>query len=307
MRIAVIDMGTNTFNLLIADACANNFTVVFQNKLGVMLGKGGINKSLINDSAYSRGLKAIQTHLESTRMHEVETSNIKAFATSAIRSAQNGHNFVHEIRTQYGIDVEIIDGNREAELIYKGVNASMHLADQKALIMDIGGGSNEFIICDSQKIYWKQSFPLGMSRLLDRFSPSDPISKTEIAAIESYLTDNLSLLWNAVVLHKPTALIGSSGSFDTYRNVLYYGKDNLQHAREFILEEYLDLHQLLLDSSLQQRLQMKGMDELRAEMIVLASILTNLVLDRTGIRQIMQSNFALKEGAIVEMLANQIN
>lgn len=306
MRIAIIDMGTNTFNLLIAELHSQNgFSIIHHSKLGVMLGKGGINSKIITEKAYSRGMNAIGAHYDVIKQHQVTVA--KAFATSAIRTASNGKTLVDEIISKYNIEVEIIDGDREAELIYKGVSASMNIGEQRILVMDIGGGSNEFIICDGSRIYWKQSFPLGMSRLIERFSPSDPITGTETAAIECFLDEKLIPLWNAITTFKPSLLVGSSGSFDTYRNILFYGKDNMQNARNIDLSDYHELHHLFLKSTLQQRLQIKGMDELRAEMIVLASILTNLVLNRSGILKVMQSNFALKEGAVVEIAGNHLN
>jgi Exopolyphosphatase len=303
MRIAVIDMGTNTFNLLVAEVDGRgSFKTLHQHKIGVMLGRGGINNHMINPDAFARGIDAIRAHRDVVLT--LGADKVKAFATSAIRSASNGQEFVGEISKQFGIDVEVITGDREAELIYKGVNASMELGNQKVLIMDIGGGSNEFIICDSTGIYWKQSFPLGVSRLLERFTPSDPITNTEAVAVECYLSDGLEMLWKAIERFSPVALVGSSGSFDTFRSVLYPDSDVQATALELNREAYQKLHKTLMQSSVHQRRLMNGMEELRVEMIVLATILTNLVVQKSGVNTLWQSSYALKEGAVVELLTN---
>jgi exopolyphosphatase/guanosine-5'-triphosphate,3'-diphosphate pyrophosphatase len=97
-----------------------------------------------------------------------------AFATSATRDASNGKDFVEEIHKRFGLKVEIIDGNREATLIYEGVRQAINLGDECNLIIDIGGGSNEIILANSKEIFWLQSFNLGVSRLMQLFSPPIP-------------------------------------------------------------------------------------------------------------------------------------
>ncbi|WP_320054112.1 hypothetical protein [uncultured Acetobacteroides sp.] len=304
MRIGVIDMGTNTFNLLVAEGYGSNFVIVCHRTIGVMLGKGGINSGTIAPEAYQRGLLAFDEHVTMARELGVEV--VKAFATSAIRSAKNGGDFVDELVGKYGVDVEVISGDREAELIFKGVAASVTLDSNRVLIMDIGGGSNEFIICDRGGIRWKQSFPLGMSRLLERFRPSDPMLMAEVEAVECYLTEGLEPLWTACQLYHPQIMVGASGAFDTFRDVLFFGKDSDAPICNIGLEELEALHRRLLASTLEQRRRMEGMDELRVEMIVLASIATNLVLRKAAIGQLIQSDYSLKEGAAVELLGGAV-
>lgn len=297
-------MGTNTFNLLVAEGNGASFSIISHRTIGVMLGRGGINSGTIAPEAYQRGLQAFDELVAMARELGVEV--VKAFATSAIRSASNGGDFVDELAGKYGIDVEVISGDREAELIYKGVAASVALDSNRVLIMDIGGGSNEFIICDRGGILWKQSFPLGMSRLLERFKPSDPMLAAEVEAVESYLTDGLEPLWEACQLYHPQKMVGASGAFDTYRDVLFFSNDTDSPTCSIGLCEFEELHRHLLASTLEQRRRMAGMDELRVEMIVLASIATSLVLRKAAIGQLLQSGYSLKEGAAVELLGGAV-
>ncbi len=302
MRIAIIDLGTNTFNLLIANVgSSGSYQTELSTKHPVKLGKGGINSQTILPEAMARGVKAFHTLMNVIERRRVD--KVFAFATSAFRSAANGHELVSKIHEKFGVKVEIISGEREAELIYQGVSQVVDLSAEKHLIMDIGGGSNELIIANNREIFFKHSFPLGMSRLLEQFTPSDPITPDEVGRVETYLESELRLLFDAVAIHKPQVLVGSSGSFDTYRAVLSNGNDRcIPPSQPIDMEAYLQLHQRLLTSTTTERMAMPGMEPMRVEMIVVASIFTHFVIKKTGISRIVQSCYALKEGAIWDII-----
>ena len=155
MCVAVLDLGTNTFNLVIAGETEDKQPqIIYNTKLPVKLGEGGINKGYIAPEAFTRGILAIEKHFSTIQSHRVK--KILAFGTSAIRTAQNGDAFLKRIKAITGIDVEIISGEREAELIYYGVRQTYSMNSGKYLILDIGGGSNELIIADQQQIFWKK-------------------------------------------------------------------------------------------------------------------------------------------------------
>jgi len=305
MRIAILDFGTNTFNLLITEiADDKSFIILHDAKEPVKLGQGGILQKTITPEAFERGLKAIKSHFENIEKFKVDKTY--AFATSAIREAKNGKDFIWEVKKQFNLYVNIIPGEREAELIYKGVRKSYNIGNEKVLIIDIGGGSNELIIADGQKIYWKESFKLGMARMLDQFQPKDPVSSDEIKKIESFFEAQLSTLYNAVNEYNPIKLIGSSGSFETFFALLAHRipekyKLNSEYSRKILIEDYFNLHKILLNSTIEDRKNMKGMELYRVEMIVIASIFVNFVLKKCNIEEIIQSDFALKEGVIAEV------
>ena len=153
MRVAVIDLGTNTFNLLIADVDKQNktFSKVFNEKIASKLGRGGINNRIIVPEAFQRGVEALTQQKQIIDTYNCE--KVFAIATSAIRNAENGPDFVSTVKRKLGISIQVISGDEEAELIYKGNRLACDIS-QKSVILDIGGGSNEFIIADSEKIYW---------------------------------------------------------------------------------------------------------------------------------------------------------
>jgi len=308
MRIAVIDLGTNTFNLLIVEAKDNqSYQIVYNNKLPVKLGKSGIDKKEIRPDAITRGMNALDRHLQTIR--EFKAEKTFAFATSAIRSARNGEQFVKMIRQRFDLDVEIINGDREAELIYFGVKQAVKLNDEKILILDIGGGSNEFIIADRDNIYWKKSYPLGVARLLAKFKPSDPISIEEIEFISNYLEERLSDLFDEFKKHKISTLVGASGSFETIAAMIRADDPNFESETGTTLEsmnidltDFENLYQKLVNSTLKERKQMKGLESMRLEMIVVATLIVKFILQKLKLQQLIQSNFALKEGVIYEVL-----
>jgi len=307
MRIAIIDLGTNTFNLLIADILDNNqYRIVFNDKVGVKLGSGGINNKIITPEAFHRALDGIAKHLET--IHRLKATKIIATATSGIRSAENGKELVNQIRKQFGIDVQIISGDEEAELIYRGIKQTVTFDTNFDLILDIGGGSNEFIIANKNGLHWKQSFNLGIARLLGKFNPSDPITNDEIEKVEQYIDSELGSLYLVAQKYKPIHLIGSSGTFDTLRDLIIENKKpdknsyGTKQSFEIELSDYFSLHQQLIKSTYNERLNMKGLEIVRIEMIVLASIFVNFIVRKLGVKSITQSSFSLKEGMVDKII-----
>ena len=305
MQIAILDLGTNTFNLLIAESTTDGgYKILLNTKEGVKLGEGGINKKYIAENAFQRGIDAVGRHFE--RIKQFEVDKIKAFATSAIRDAANGKEFTDVLKSKYNLEISVISGDKEAELILMGVRQTLPFTDKRFLLLDIGGGSNELIIADNVQIYWKRSFKLGMARLLEKFNPSDPIKPEEIESVEQYLKDELQELFENVSRHKPEVFIGASGSFDSFvamlssEGLLNHKKGDVFH--EIPMDVYQQLHHKLLKSTKSDRDNMQGLEPVRRDMIVLATIFVNFVLWETGLKIIYQSAYSLKEGAVFEML-----
>ena len=301
MRIASIDLGTNTFNLLIVDAEKGLFNVIHRDKRGVKLGRGGINDNIIRPDAWQRGMDALKEYNDEINLYKPD--KVIATATSAIRNSTNGEEFVKTVKEKLGIDIRIIDGKEEARLIYAGVKHAVPFDEKPVLVMDIGGGSIEFIIADNGGILWHNSFEAGASRLLDRFKPSEPITKEEILNIENYVTNILSELFDAAKIYCPKTIIGSSGSFDALANMASHvkcGEPVSLNSKYFNIpiEIYNSLHELLLKSDIEQRKSIPGMDIRRVELIVIGSILINIVVKKLNIVELIQSSYAIKEGVI---------
>ncbi len=175
MRVAIIDLGTNTFGLLIVDVQGNQYKTIHHCREVVKLGQENITDNILSPDAFKRGVIALCNLSKIIQEYKAET--IKAFATSAIREAKNATEFILAVKKEADIDIEIISGDKEAELIYYGNKMAINLGEKPCLIMDIGGGSNEFIIANNATVFWKQSFKLGVARLLSMFHPENPISE----------------------------------------------------------------------------------------------------------------------------------
>lgn len=297
MRIAIIDMGTNTFNLLIQDT--ESAQLILKNKISVRLGEGGLLNNKLLPSAMERGIAALQKHKKSILENQV--THCYAFATSAVRSAKNGKEFAEMAALKTGIKINIISGDTEANLIYEGVKLLYDFRDTYSLIMDIGGGSTEFILVNSQGVKWQKSYDLGVSRLMQIFNPSDIIEPKESENIYQYLDGELAELLAVCKKFPPVELIGSSGSFDTLAQMIierHNYKCNLEESSkyEFQIEEYHEISELMMLRNFEQRLNTPGMIPMRADLIVMACILVNHSLDRLSISKMKLSAFALKEG-----------
>jgi exopolyphosphatase/guanosine-5'-triphosphate,3'-diphosphate pyrophosphatase len=306
-RFALIDMGTNTFHLLITEVDeSGHHTDLVKTQLPVRLGQGGITNGAIAPEASERAMKALRDFRRQIDEYGVETA--RAMATSMVRNASNGEDFIKDIYKQTDIQVEVIDGDREAELIYYGVRSAGVLDEQTALVMDIGGGSVEFILCNNQEIFWKRSFEIGAQRLMDQFLNQDPIPDASVEAEKRYLAEKLQPLTEAVARYKPTVLVGSSGTFDTLCDIDALSKsDNSRQlaqpaASTLTIADFYKIHQELLHKTHAERLAILGMLEMRVDMIVLATIAVDFVLQQYNLQEIRVSAYALKEGVLEQVL-----
>ena len=304
-RIAVMDLGTNTFHLLIAEGNASEYKEIVHEHEAVKLGEGGINKGIIQPEAYERGMAAMLKFHK--LLGENDVRDVRAIATSALRNASNGQQFMDEVAEKTGISIEIIDGEQEAYYIYKGVKLAGGLSHQTSLIMDIGGGSVEFIVGNENAILWKQSFEIGAARLMDKFHRTDPIPRESINALEIYLEEHLLSLLAVASKYPVDSIIGSSGAFETFAELIELEKNNpftldiKNHTFDF--NELVAVTNKLIASSHNERKDTKGIIPIRVDMIVVASLITRFITQKLGIHKVCLSTYSLKEGVLAEMMA----
>lgn len=298
MRVAVLDLGTNTFHLLIADvATGKKPRMVYQETIAVKLGEGGIEEGTISEVAFARGITALKFFKK--RIDEYDAVIVKSAATSAIRSAANGLDFIDKVHATTGLALEVIDGEREAELIYLGVKAAVNMEDM-SLIVDIGGGSVELIICDKHQIFWQKSYPIGAARLMSRFHRHDAISDAEIAEMISYLDEILAEFRDQLIRYKPKLLIGSAGSFETFAEMQDPEfKPSFDKPEQEIYRESFDrIARIMIKSTHQQREKMKNLVPVRVDMIVVSAILAKYIIELSNVDTIKLSTYSLKEGLL---------
>jgi exopolyphosphatase/guanosine-5'-triphosphate,3'-diphosphate pyrophosphatase len=303
MKAAVIDLGTNTFHLIIAELSAAGVEVIYKTNIPVRLGEGRINENIIIPAAFERGIKTLQDFKQEIDKHEVAI--VHAIATSAIRSASNGADFVTAAAEKAGIAIEVIAGEEEAAFIFNGVKAT-GIINTTSLIMDIGGGSTEFILCNAEGQLWKKSYNIGAARLMQAHFHSDPISEEEKDAITNQLAEELADLKTICAKHKPEILIGSAGAFETFAAMLLADIDvKAISSAHLDVAKYQVLSHQLINSTHTERAAMPNLIALRVDMIVIAALLTNYILDELEIAALSLSTFDLKMGVLYSIREDQ--
>ena len=293
---AIIDLGTNTFHLLVA---TDRKEIFYEEKRPVRMGVGGINKGIITPDGIARTVDCIIQFHEKCK--ELNVYPIRAFGTSALRNAKNRLFVLQKIQAATGIEVQIISGDEEARLIYLGVRQAVNLGSDKNLIMDIGGGSVEFIIANEKEIFWKQSFEVGGQRLLERFQKHDPILSEELESLNLYLDNALGSLIEQIKIHKPKTLIGSSGTFETLSDIhcVMHDLSNPQAPESpLTIDSVQKIYQQLIIKNKEQRIAMRGMMEWRSEMIVVTTSIVKFLLEAHAFQGIKVSRYSLKEGVL---------
>lgn len=306
MKQAIIDLGTNTFNLFVFEPGeAGTLRGVHSEERPVFLGRGGIEQGLITAEAMERGISTL-VELQRIAVHHGAT-RITGFGTSALRNARNAGMFVERAWNELGITIHIVPGEEEADLILAGVRQAVPFTSKPALVMDIGGGSIEFILATEKALMWKRSFEIGATRLRERIPVSDPITLAEEARIAAHLDDRLESLYSIIDRHEPHLLIGSAGSFDTVATMIAAGQGTTllpeQSCMPFSALEFDALKERVLRMDRATRLEQPGLPEFRVDTLPYALIAMDRVLTAGGIRNLLWSQYALKEGAAVSMPA----
>ncbi len=302
MRIAVIDLGTNTCNLLVAEINCEGFSLLWQSKQLVKLGDNKIRDNEISPEATVRVLKSFRIQKEVIEKFKVE--KVAVLATSAVRSAENKIQFLDELSMKSGWIIKVISGEREAELIFKGVLFAFREFEKPSVILDIGGGSNEIILAYKKDILLKESQPTGMARVINRFNLSDPVQPGEIIDLKNFFTSAHKNAFEKCKSEEVKTLIGCSGAFDTIADIIdkVNPGEKLRTTQEIAMTDFYSVYNSLIHSTREQRLNMKGMDMVRVDLIVPAVILIEQLISEIGITQIIQTGFALREGVLFEMM-----
>lgn len=302
MRIAVIDLGTNTCNLLIAEINPAGFKILHRSKQLVKLGDGKIKENSISDDATQRAIQSFQIHKKIIEPFKVNA--VRAIGTSAVRSAENKIEFLEQLSENSGWLVKVISGEKEAELIFKGVLLAIGQFEAPSVILDIGGGSNELILAQNREMLWKESRPTGMARIINRFKISDPILPEEIQLIQNYFLVEHNSTYQKCKSENVKTLMGCSGAFDTIADIIdsVNPGEKQRTTQKIEMDDFYTVYHKLIQSTREQRLEMKGMDFVRVDLIVPAIILIEQLISEIEITEIIQTDFALREGVLFDLL-----
>ena len=306
MRTAVIDLGTNTCNLLIAEINSQDYKLVHQSKQLVKLGDKDIRSNRVSDEAVQRIEKCF-SHFKQI-ITSFDTEKVRIVATSAVREAGNKIEILERLCNQTGWVVKVLTGDKEAQLIFKGVLLALDNLEKPTIILDIGGGSNELILAENNVISWKESKPTGMARVVNEFALSDPLKPEELKILQKFFTARHTRAIQICKEKKADTLIGCSGAFDTIADIIdeVNPGEKQRKKQKLPLTHFYKVYESLIYSTRRQRIQMKGMDMVRVDLIVPAVIFIQQLIAQTEVKKIIQTDYALREGVLFEMMDNTI-
>jgi exopolyphosphatase/guanosine-5'-triphosphate,3'-diphosphate pyrophosphatase len=299
-RYAVIDMGTNTFSMIVAEALPDgSFKLLHKDSAFVMLAEDGMDA--IGPRPLKRAMEAIAAFKQ--YLDTLDSYELQAVGTAALRTAANGRDLLDNIYRTYNIETRLVDGKEEARLIHLGVELALPPQDGRFLIMDIGGGSVEFIIADAARVYWADSFPLGIGLLYRKFAYSDPVLPKERAALVSHIAEQLRPLKEQLAQRSVVNLVGASGTFDVLDAYLATSRPT-PHCSYMRAEGFHGLYATIAASTIEERKRMAGLRPERLKLIVVSLDLIRYVLELARPEGILVSNYSMREGIMSEMISN---
>lgn len=307
MRVAAIDLGTNSFHMVIVEESPGKGIVEIDRvKDMICIGRGSISTKMLDDGSMRDGIAALKNFMVLAAQHGVAPHNILAFATSAIREARNQQDFIQRVRDETGLKVKVISGLEEAEFIYYGVRNAVALRERCDLLFDIGGGSVEFVIADRDGVRLLESRKIGVARMLERFISHDPVSAREIKLLEQFFAAEMV---SAVAAAKKIGVeraIASSGTAENIarmiRSMQGAESEGSLNSSSFTRSEFEELYRAVIPLDSAERRKMTGLDEKRVDLIVPGLILMNMILRLFDIREVVVSDSSLREGMVLHYL-----
>jgi exopolyphosphatase/guanosine-5'-triphosphate,3'-diphosphate pyrophosphatase len=303
--LAALDIGTNSFHLVVARLLDNGYEVVTREKETVRLGHGGGDMKEMSADAMDRGISSLR------RMQRVAASHgatVRAVATSAVREAKNADVFLTRARREAKIEIEVISGLEEARLIHLGVLQAVPVFDQRVLLVDIGGGSTEVLVGEHGETLAARSFKLGAVRLTDRFFPGGATSSESVSECRSYARSILATFEREVEDLGFDVAVVSSGTAETIARMIHAARDDTAlhtfNRFEFTVTELQSIIEALVKKkSSDDRRNIPGLDPTRADIIVAGALVLESVADIFSIKRFVFSEAALREGVLIDTIA----
>jgi exopolyphosphatase/guanosine-5'-triphosphate,3'-diphosphate pyrophosphatase len=307
VRRAVIDVGTNSIKLLVADVCGRDVKPVVEESRQTRLGKGFYKTNQLQPENVAHTAAVVWEFAEIAR--EKNSSSIRVIATSAARDAKNPTDLTMAIERASGLKTEIISGAREAEWAFQGVATDLELAKTPLLLLDVGGGSTEFILGCGTKKSFAHSFPLGTVRLMEKFPHSDPPAKTELSSCRDWLKNFLNGEVRPQLepaLKKETGEIQLVGTGGTTSILARIEKKLDRFDREKIERTVLSFDQVVAHRKQLWKLPLAGRKEIhglpknRADVILTGVLIYEMVMEEFGFNELRVSTRGLRFAAVMD-------
>ncbi|MEH2266514.1 Ppx/GppA phosphatase family protein [Nostoc sp.] len=311
--IAAIDLGTNSLHMVVVkiDPTLPAFSIIAKEKETVRLGDRNLTTGELKPEIVKKAIAALGRFQEVAKTINAET--IIAVATSAVREAPNGKDFLHRVEKELGLSVNLISGQEEARRIYLGVLSGMEFHNQPHIIVDIGGGSTELILGDSHQARTLTSTKVGAVRLTGELITTDPISNTEFQYLQAYARGMLERSVDEVLanfqIEESPRLVGTSGTIETL--AMIHARENLGvipstlNGYQFSLKDLQELVNRLRKLSNSEKIEIPGMPDKRSEVILAGAVILQEAMTLLGSESITVCERSLREGVIVDwMLAH---
>ncbi len=305
MRIAAMDLGSNSFHLLVVEARPDGtFDPLVREKEMLRLGDAVARTGRIGDDRAGRALEVL--HRFDALAESLGVDERVALATSALREAENGAELVDRIEAEVGCSVEVISGAREARLIFGAVRASVLIDPGPALALDLGGGSLEVMVGDRAQLCLAESLKLGVARLTADLVHDDPLSAADLGRLRGRVERDLAPLAGEVARLGPRMLVGSSGTLCALARMAVAQRSgevpSSVNQLTVALSDLGEVHQRLVSLPAAERQRLPGLESRRVDLAPTGSVVLMSIMDMFGFDRLTTSEWALREGIVIEAI-----
>lgn len=304
-KIAVIDIGTNSIHMVLAEVLPDfSYKILDRFKDMTRLGNGAFETQRLTEDAIARGLGVIR-HLVTLAKNK-GYDRVIAVATSAVREAKNGGDFIDLVAEQTGLTVRVISGTEEARLIFLGIKNSVPLTEQPALAVDVGGGSVELMVGNRDQMLHAKSLKLGAIRLADQFLKRTPPSDGMLRSLEELVNEQLKRSLDSFKTKRFDSLIATSGMAGNLAEVIHLKRTNRPlpqlNLATVSLKDVKEIEQDLRHSTIKERLAIPGLDPKRVDTLFPATIVLRRLMELSGRDELVLCDKAIREGVIYDFI-----
>lgn len=306
LRLAAIDVGSNSLHMVVAQVDADGgLTILWRMKEMVGLGRNSFPSHRLSQEAMDRAVLSLARF--GTMATRRGCEKVVAVATSAVREAENGGDFIERARRETGINVRVVSAKEEARLIYVGVRHALELGTSPNLIVDVGGGSVEFIVANAAQTLLLESRKLGAARMTARYVKSDPAKKSQANALLEHFEQEAGPVLEQVRSMGANRAIGTSGTLENLALMCRNGVAPAEGQALTIEREALEgLAEKLLKSEAADRVQIKGLDEKRQDQILAGALLLRFIMSELKLKRIEICGSALREGILLDYVGRHL-
>ncbi len=305
-RLAAIDIGTNSFHLVIAEVNteSGNFKILGREKEIVRLGSGSTDMKYLSPDAISRGIETLKRF---KGLADSAEAPLRAIATSAVREAKNQNEFISRAHDEAGVKIEIASGYEEARFIYLGILQALPVFDKRILLIDIGGGSTEFLIGQKREVYYDNSLKLGAIRFTQKFFDPDKTDSKDVKECRKYIQGIMNPVTRQIKNYAFDTVVGSSGTIVSIGSMINMMRGGSPEAKmnnfTFTKDELYKLIEKITDAkTLKQREKIPGLDPQRADIITAGTLILEQIFKELKLKELTISDFALREGIILDTI-----